>query len=83
MIDEETKTSINYVESRFLKSELDDSSYVEKLINEIKETNLKVAQEVRERINKESTSNLRLQNAIVQKTDLWIEEMEEKLRNLD
>lgn len=78
MIDKETKDSVKYVESHFPKSDIEDSSYVKKLINEIRENNIKIAQELKNRINNESLSRIRTQNAIIQKTDLWVEEMLKK-----
>lgn len=83
LIDRDMKDSIKYVESHFPKSEIEDTSYVEKLINEIRETNIKLAQELKNRINNESLTRIKTQNAIIQKTDLWIEEMEAKLKELE
>jgi hypothetical protein len=83
LIKSNIKDSINYVESHFPKSDLDDSSYIENLIKDIKKENVNYAQEIRSKIKDLSVNELRYANALASKTDLWIETMEEKLKNLE
>jgi hypothetical protein len=83
LIKSNVKESIEYVESHFPKSELEDSSYIEKLITDIKKENVNYAQEIRSQISDLSVNQLRSANALASKTDLWIETMEEKLKNLE
>jgi len=83
LIKSELKDPIEYIEKHFPKSELDDSSYVEKLLSDVKKENINYTQEIRSKIDKLSVNELRYANALAQKTELWIEEMEDKLKNLE
>jgi hypothetical protein len=42
MLDHNTRNNINFVENNFPKSDLDESSYIENLIRDIKSINIKV-----------------------------------------
>nr|UEP17202.1 hypothetical protein [Russula sp.] len=83
LINSKVKESIEYVESHFPKSDIEDSTYIKTLIHEVKKENVNYAQEIRSKIKNLSSNELRYANALAQKTDLWIEIMEEKLKNLE
>lgn len=76
------KSSIEYVENNFPKNELDNSSYVENLINEIKTKNVHFTQETLSLKSKMTINELRAAHALAHKTELWIEEMQNKIENL-
>lgn len=83
LINSNIKESIEYVETHFPKSELEDTTYIEKLIKDVKNENINYAQDIRSKIHHLTRSELKYANALVNKTDLWIDSVEEKLKNLD
>ena len=85
LIEPGIKDSIEYVESHFPQSDIDDTSYIQTMIKEIKNHNINLAQSTlaENKISKIPVNRLKTINALVAKTDLWIEEMEEKINNLD
>jgi hypothetical protein len=85
MIEKDMRDNINYVENHFPKSEFHDSKYIENLIENIKKRNYNLMEETKNRfkVSGYTTAAMKTTNRVMEKTELWIEEMEDRLKQLD
>lgn len=83
LLNSDSQAAVEYVEKHFPKSDLDEYSYIEKLIKDVKTDNINFAKEMKETGSKLSVRELKAINALATKTDLWVSEMERKIKELE
>lgn len=83
LLKNDIKLNIDYIENHFPKSDIEYTKYIDELIHQVKKENVNFSQEILSLRSKLTIHEMRAANAIAQKTELWIEEMEEKLKILE
>lgn len=83
LVNSKIKDSVEYVEKFFPKSEIEDSTYIKTLIEDVKQENVKFCQEISNKKYKLDPNQLRYSNAIAQKTELWLENIQDRLTELE
>ena len=83
LLKKDVRLAITYVEEHFPKNDLIDTTYINKLINDVKTENMNFSREILSLRNKMTLAQVKAGNNLATKTELWVEEIEQKLRNLD
>jgi hypothetical protein len=80
---DDIKQCINYVENHLPKNELEDTTYIKNLINNVKNNNVNFAQEILSDKSKYSSEELKSFNQVALETDNWINKMETEVNKFD
>lgn len=85
MIEKDMRDNINYVENHIPKNLIEDTKYIENLIEDIKNRNFQLMEEAkyRNKVSGYTTTAMKTTIRVMEKTELWIENMEYRLNNLD
>lgn len=83
IIKSDLKESIDYIEKHLPTNELDDSSYILQLLDEVRNRNLKFLSDINKSKHRLSTSKLIFLTKLNDNVDKWIEEMRSKISKFE
>lgn len=82
IIDSRVKESMDFIENHMPTNELDETDYIKESLKRIKELNINFLEETKFNIqeNKIDLNQIKISKGVISKTELWIEDIEEKIK---